>query len=135
MESLDDRALGQVADYFRAMAEPQRLKILQALRHGPRNVGELTELLACSQANVSKHLALLAKIGLVERSAQGTTVFYRIADSRTYELCDLVCGQIAQRLMDQARGMSAFAAPPASAPRTRGKAASSPPRRLRAAQR
>lgn len=106
MELTDDRALEHVADYFRALAEPQRLKILQTLREGPRNVGELTAELACSQANVSKHLALLAKVGLVEREARGTSVYYRFADSRTYDLCDLVCGQIADRLLDQVRGLS-----------------------------
>lgn len=110
MQALDDRALGQVADYFRALAEPQRLKILNALREGPRKVGELTELLACSQANVSKHLALLAKVGLVEREARGTSVYYRFADARTYQLCDLVCGQIASRLLDQVQAMGGIGA-------------------------
>lgn len=110
MEALDDRALDQVADYFRALAEPLRLKILNALRDGPRNVGELTELLGCSQANVSKHLTVLAKIGLAEREARGTSVYYRIADRRTYELCDLVCGQISERLMQQVQVMGGFGA-------------------------
>lgn len=108
MEALDDRALDHVADYFRALAEPLRLKILNALRDGPRNVGELTELLGCSQANVSKHLTVLAKIGLAEREARGTSVYYRIADPRTYELCDLVCGQISERLMQQVQVMGGF---------------------------
>lgn len=112
MELLDDLALNQVADHFRAMSEPQRLKLLQALRGGPRNVGDLTQLLQCSQANVSKHLGLLAKVGLVQREARGTSVYYRIADARTFELCDLVCGQIAQRLMAQASGLGAFGALP-----------------------
>lgn len=109
MEALDDRALDQVADYFRALAEPQRLKILNAVREAPRNVSDLTELLGCSQANVSKHLALLAKVGLLERESRGTNVYYRIADKRTYQLCDLVCGQIAQRLMEQMQGMGGLA--------------------------
>ena len=117
MDLLDERALCHVADFFRAMAETQRLKILNALRTGPRNVGELTLELACSQANVSKHLALLAKTGLVEREARGTSVYYRIADPRTYELCDLVCGQIAQRLIEQARGLGALGPAAASASR------------------
>lgn len=117
MELLDERALVHVADFFRAMAEPQRLKILNSLRDGPRNVGDLTLALACSQANVSKHLALLSKTGLVERESRGTSVYYRIADPRTYELCDLVCGQIAQRLMDQARGLGALAPAAATAGR------------------
>lgn len=110
MQALDDRALDQVAEYFRALSEPLRLKILNALRDGERNVGELTHLLGCSQANVSKHLALLAKLGLVEREAKGTSVFYKIADQRTYELCDLVCGQIAQRLIAQVNVMGGFGA-------------------------
>lgn len=121
MQALDDRALDQVADYFGALAEPQRLKILNAVREGPRNVGDLTELLGCSQANVSKHLALLAKTGLLEREARGNSVYYRIADKRTYQLCDLVCGQIAQRLMAQVQGMGGVAA--AGAPGTVAKSA------------
>ena len=108
MEALNDRALEHVADYFRALSEPLRLKLLNALRTGPLNVGELTSLLGCSQANVSKHLALLAKLGLVSRESRGTSVYYQIADPRTYQLCDLVCGQIAQRLIEQVQGMSGF---------------------------
>ena len=67
MDGLDDRALEEVAEFFRAFSVPLRLKILNALRGGERNVGELTEALACSQANVSKHLALLAQSGLIAR--------------------------------------------------------------------
>jgi len=110
MEALDDRALEHVADYFRALSEPLRLKLLNALRDGPLNVGELTSQLGCSQANVSKHLALLAKLGLVSRESRGTSVYYQIADPRTYQLCDLVCGQIAQRLIEQVQGMGGFGA-------------------------
>lgn len=112
MQALDDHALAQVADYFRALSEPLRLKLLNALREGPLNVGELTTLVGSSQANVSKHLGLLAKLGLVTRTARGTSVYYEIGDPRTYELCDLVCGQIAQRLLAQAQGMGAL--PPAT---------------------
>jgi DNA-binding transcriptional ArsR family regulator len=103
LKALDDQALGHVAEYFRALSEPLRLKILNALRDKAHNVGELTELLDCSQANVSKHLATLMRHGFVERSAQGTTAFYRIADPRVYQLCDLVCGQMAQRFASQAQ--------------------------------
>lgn len=103
MKALDDRALGHIAEYFRALSEPLRLKILNALRDKAYNVGDLTELLACSQANVSKHLATLMRHGLVERSAQGTNAFYRIADPHVYQLCDLVCGQMAQRFANQAQ--------------------------------
>ncbi len=111
MHALDDRALQHVADYFRALSEPIRLKLLNALRDGPRNVSELTALLDCSQANVSKHMTMLAKLGLVVRTSKGTSAYYEISDPRTYQLCDLVCGQIAQRLVEQAEGMRAYGAP------------------------
>ena len=107
LKALDDRALEHVAAYFRALSEPLRLKILNALRDKARNVGELTQLLDCSQANVSKHLAVLTRHGFVERSAQGTAAFYRIADPRVYQLCDLVCGQMAQHFADQAKMLGA----------------------------
>lgn len=103
MKALDDRALDHVAEYFRALSEPLRLKILNTLHDRPHNVGELTERLACSQANVSKHLAVLMRHGMVERDAQGTSAFYRIADPRIYDLCELVCGQMAQRFASQAQ--------------------------------
>ena len=120
MQALDDQALDQVADYFRALAEPLRLKLLNALREGPLNVSELTELVGSSQANVSKHLAVLAKAGLVSRQSRGTSVFYEIGDPRTYQLCDLVCGQIAQRLMAQVQGMTRNAPAPKSRRGARG---------------
>ena len=103
MKTLDDRALGHVAEYFRALSEPTRLRILNSLREKARNVGALTKLLDCSQANVSRHLATLVRHGLVERSAEGTNAFYRIADPRVYQLCDLVCGHVAQRFASQAQ--------------------------------
>lgn len=107
LKALDDRALSHVADYFRALSEPLRLKILNALRDKACNVGELTDLLECSQANVSKHLATLTRYGFVERTAQGTNAFYRISDPRVYQLCDLVCGQMAQHFANQAQMLGA----------------------------
>lgn len=98
MSKMDDRALKHVAEYFQALAEPTRLKLLNALQDGEMNVGELTEISGYTQANVSKHLSLLSKIGLVKREARGTSVYYSIADPSIYDLCELVCGQIGNKL-------------------------------------
>ena len=108
MKGLDDRALQDVAAYFRALAVPMRLKILNALREGERNVTELTEEFGCSQANVSKHLSVLAHSGLIEKVPRGTSAYYRITDPKTYQLCDLVCGQIGRRYARQAERQKAF---------------------------
>ena len=96
MEDLSDQALMQVAQYFQALAEPTRLRIINALRTGERNVGELTEICGCSTANVSRHLALLAGQGIVVRESRGTSVYYHVGEKNIYALCDLVCGSIAR---------------------------------------
>ena len=103
MKITDDRALTHIADYFRTLSEPLRLKIVNLLRDRVYNVSELTQLLGCSQANVSKHLAILARAGFVSRNNQGTSAYYKIADPRIYELCELVCGRLGEQLPDLLR--------------------------------
>lgn len=101
MSALNDRSLEYVAKYFKALAEPMRLKVLNALQDGEKNVGQLTEMSGCTQANVSKHLSLLAQYELVKRESRGNCVYYSIADPSVYELCELVCGQIAKRMLSE----------------------------------
>lgn len=102
MSKLDEKALDYVAKYFKALAEPMRLKVLNALQDGEKNVSQLTEISGGTQANVSKHLSLLDQYGLVKRESRGTCVFYSIADPSVYQLCELVCGQIGARMSQQA---------------------------------
>jgi DNA-binding transcriptional ArsR family regulator len=111
VEHLPDEALEQVASYFQALAEPTRLQILNHLRSGERNVGELAQLCGFTSANVSRHLTLLTSHGLVERETRGTSAYYRIADPSVYALCDLVCGRIATQLEEKARTRALFSKP------------------------
>jgi DNA-binding transcriptional ArsR family regulator len=57
---------------------------------------------------VSRHLSQLQQQGLVERESRGTSVFYRIADPAVYQLCDLVCGQIARQAQRHIEARAAF---------------------------
>ncbi|HTP72289.1 MAG TPA: metalloregulator ArsR/SmtB family transcription factor [Burkholderiaceae bacterium] len=120
MEGLPPEALDQVASYFQALSEPTRLQILNLLRSGERNVGELAQACGYSSANISRHLSLLMQRGLVEREGRGTSVYYRIADDSVYALCDLVCGNLARQLEKSALGRKAFLRSATSA--ARGKA-------------
>lgn len=106
---MEDQVVETLARYFRALSEPLRLKILDALRTESLNVGQLTQRLGCSQANVSKHLSVLMEAGLVAREPRGTAAWYRFADPEVYALCDLVCGQVGRRLAQdsQLRGLLA----------------------------
>jgi DNA-binding transcriptional ArsR family regulator len=101
MKGLDDHAMQHIAQYFQALSERTRLKLLFALRGGELNVTELTESSGCSQANVSKHMAHLTKAGFVERETRGTSVYYRVSDPDIFALCDLVSGRIADLMAAQ----------------------------------
>jgi ArsR family transcriptional regulator len=66
------------ARLLRAMADPERLKIVQCLREGPRNVSEIAELLGGEVVNVSHHLGVLRQAGLVLDRRQGRFVVYQL---------------------------------------------------------
>jgi DNA-binding transcriptional ArsR family regulator len=108
MKDLPPEALEQVAAYFRALSEPTRLQILNLLRSGERNVGELAQLCGYTAANISRHLAVLTQHGLVRRESRGTSGYYRIADESVFALCDLVCGSVARQLERTAAGRQLF---------------------------
>lgn len=108
MEELPKAALGQVATYFQALSDPTRLQILSLLRGGPRNVGELAQLCECTSANISRHLAILSKHGVVAHENRGTSAYYRIADESVYGLCDLACDSIARQFEQAAREGQVF---------------------------
>ena len=98
----------QVASYFQTLAEPTRLRILNFLRQGEHNVGELAQLCGYTAANISRHLSLLTQQGLVERESRGTSVYYKIADDSVYALCDLVCDNIARQYERAAKSQQAL---------------------------
>jgi len=108
MQHLPEAALLQVAEYFQALSEPTRLHILNLLRGRERKVGEIAELCGSTTANVSRHLSLLQRRGLVQRESRGTSAFYRISDASVYELCDLVCGHISRQSASLMLAQAAF---------------------------
>lgn len=94
---LPDELVELIADRFRALAEPTRIKLLDRLRQGETTVLQLTELVGTTQQNVSKHLTLLQHAGIVGRRKQGNYVYYRIADETVFNLCEAVCGSLQNR--------------------------------------
>lgn len=93
--------LRAVAERFKVLAEPARLSVLNELRFGARNVGELTEATGLSQANLSKHLQLLHAHGFVSRRREGLFTIYALADPSVFQLCDMMCGQLKRQATDQ----------------------------------
>jgi DNA-binding transcriptional ArsR family regulator len=91
-----------IAERFRVMGDPLRIRLLDHLRSGPATVKELVEVVPSSQQNVSKHLGLLHRAGIVSRAKEGTAVRYAIADESVFEICELVCGGLRTRLEELA---------------------------------
>jgi DNA-binding transcriptional ArsR family regulator len=110
-DPLPDRVAEAVADRFRVLADPTRLRLLALLRDGERSVGELARAVGCSQANASKQLAQLADAGLLRRRRDGLRCFYTVADPTVFALCDAVCESLSRHWRARA-GEWAAAAPP-----------------------
>lgn len=87
-----------IAQRFRLMGEPMRIKILDRLRDGSATVGVIASDLGATQQNVSKHLGALHQGGLIGRTKEGNSVRYAIADDSVFELCEMVCGGLRSQL-------------------------------------
>lgn len=100
LHPLPEPLVDLVAQRFRVLGEPMRIKLLDRLREGEATVGELQEALGASQQNVSKHLGILHSAGMVSRAKRGTSVVYAIEDQSVFDLCDQVCGGVRRRVAD-----------------------------------
>ena len=99
--SIPDEFLDLMAEKFRMLSDPTRLAILRSLMAGERNVTRVVEETGRNQANVSKHLKMLADAGLVARRKEGLQVFYRLDDPLVERLCKLVCETIVQEAQEE----------------------------------
>lgn len=108
VDSGSQAVVEQVANYFRVLGEPMRLKLLNVLRDGERCVQDLVDETQTSQANVSKHLKVMLQAGILAKRSQGTQAFYRVTDDLIFELCNLVCDRLATRIEQQAQHFRTF---------------------------
>ena len=97
---LPEELVELIAERFRVLGEPMRIKLLDRLREGHATVGELVEATGSSQQNVSKHLQVLLQSGLVSRDRDGNFVRYSIADETVFSICEQVCGGLRTRFAE-----------------------------------
>jgi DNA-binding transcriptional ArsR family regulator len=98
-----DAVFDKAADLFAVMSTPIRLRIISALCQGEKNVGQLLENIGVAQPNMSQHLNILFRSGILGKRRQGAQVFYRIEDETAAKLCRAVCWQsgVDDDVMDQ----------------------------------
>jgi DNA-binding transcriptional ArsR family regulator len=95
-----EEVFDSVARYFGLLAEPMRLKILHTICSEARSVSEIVAATGATQTNVSRHLALLHRAGVVSRQRDGSAVYYQVLDPELTAICRAVCVRIASRLED-----------------------------------
>lgn len=104
--TMSPELLELVADRFKVLADPARLRILSNLRDGERSVTEIVDRTGLSQANVSKHLSILHAVGFVKRRKEGLFTYYVLADKDVFRLCDVMCTRIEAEVTGRARILS-----------------------------
>jgi len=107
---LPDDLVELIAVRFRVLGEPMRIKLLDRLREGEATVDSLVAATGASQQNVSKHLGVLLREGIVGRRKDGNYVHYSIVDHGVFALCASVCGDL-QRRLDALRDIVGPSAP------------------------
>jgi DNA-binding transcriptional ArsR family regulator len=100
-QEIEMEVLKLQAELCKALSDPKRLHIIKELREGERTVSELTEIVGLKQSNTSRHLAILRRIGVISPRKDGTTVYYRLANPKIGEACDMVHEVIAEQLKNQ----------------------------------
>jgi len=79
------------ADLFRVMSAPMRLKIINCLCDGEKNVSYLLTQVNTTQPNMSQHLNTLYQAGILGKRRKGVQIFYRVIDQRIVSICEAVC--------------------------------------------
>lgn len=102
LKPVSEELLNFIASRFKVLAEPMRLRILHAIQPGELTVTQIIETTRASQANVSKHLAVLTRAEMVGRRKEGLNVYYSITDPVIFELCDLVCNKMRADILGKA---------------------------------
>lgn len=77
------------AEFFRALAHPLRIRIVELLRSGPLSVSRIQEGLGAPGSSVSQQLAVLRSRGIVTTERRGTTIMYSVSDQELFELLDV----------------------------------------------
>jgi ArsR family transcriptional regulator len=92
-----DQTFESAADLFRVMSAPMRLKIINCLCDGEKNVSYLLTRVNTTQPNMSQHLNTLYQAGILGKRREGVQIFYHIADQRIVSICEAVCHEVGKK--------------------------------------
>jgi DNA-binding transcriptional ArsR family regulator len=94
------RVFELAAELFTLLGTPMRLRILNALCEGEQSVSQLLAKIDTTQPNLSQHLSVMYRSGVLTKRKEGTQVIYRVQSEKALTLCRSVCSQIAIEMDD-----------------------------------
>jgi len=101
MKYLSSEISHLIANRFKVLAEPIRLEILHFLGSDERTVNEIAQSIGATQPNVSKHLKLMQEAGILGRRQEKNKVYYSVADTNIFSICDTVCNLVKEQVENQ----------------------------------
>ena len=93
------------SEILEALAHPNRLRIVEFLRQGPRCNCEIAPELGMEQSNLSRHLRILVQAGILYSWKEGLRVNFKVADGRTFRLLDIVTALARQDVEKKAEAL------------------------------
>lgn len=98
--STNKRIYEMHAEICKVFTSPKRLEIINLLRDGERTVNELAEHAGVPQANISQHLTVLRQNNVVSTRKEGTNIYYKIANPKIIQACDLMRDVLIEQLAE-----------------------------------
>jgi ArsR family transcriptional regulator len=77
------------ADFFKTLAHPARIRVLELLRDGERSVSELIPEVGLEASHLSQQLGILRRANVLQSRKEGSTVLYAVTDPRIFELLEV----------------------------------------------
>jgi DNA-binding transcriptional ArsR family regulator len=96
-DAMSEEIFAETAQIFRVMSAPMRLRIINALCKGEKNVGELLALIPTTQPNMSQHLSVLHRAGILGKRRDGLQIYYCIVNDKVVSVCRAFCEGVSRR--------------------------------------
>ncbi len=107
MENNNNKRIFEMqAEVCKTLTNPKRLEIIHALKDGEKNVTELVEILGIPKANVSQHLSVMKKMGILKSRREGVNIYYSISNPKVIEACNLMREVLTEQLRERERILS-----------------------------
>jgi ArsR family transcriptional regulator len=113
------------AEFFKTLAHPARIRVLELLRQGERSVSQLIPAVGLEPSHLSQQLGVLRRANIVQARKEGSAVFYSVTDERIFELLEvakrIITGTLTatQELLDELESLEFVARRPRSRRRAR----------------